>query len=276
MTFVREANSPRIARCPGPSTASDATARSPASRPRSRGPLVYRHASSRYSTVHLAFDIFQGIGVAAAVGIRPFLPALAAGALAAGDVEIHFNHTDFSFLQSAPFLLAMAVVCDRARAARAAARRRGGSSAARWADRCSAVVAGARRAVLRRLAVPRSLRDLARDRRRDRVRARRHRGVRARCWRAPAARLAGEAALLPVFAEGSALLLAALSVLAPPVGPDRLLALLWLLWSSRRREGQKYAGLRILQSSGSASRRCSCADALGPQCARTRRTDPER
>jgi len=59
--------------------------------------------------VHLAFDIFQGIGVAAAIGIRPFLPALATGALAAGDVELHFDHTDFSFLQSAPFLLAMAV-----------------------------------------------------------------------------------------------------------------------------------------------------------------------
>jgi len=68
--------------------------------------------SSRLFTVqHCAsgLDIFQGIGIAAAVGIRPFLPALAAGALAAGDVEIHFDHTDFSFLQSAPFLLAMAV-----------------------------------------------------------------------------------------------------------------------------------------------------------------------
>jgi hypothetical protein len=60
--------------------------------------------------VHLVFDIFQGIGVAAAVGIRPFLPTLAVGALAAGNVEIHFDHTDFSFLQSAPFLLAM-VAC---------------------------------------------------------------------------------------------------------------------------------------------------------------------
>src|ERR1700730_11079473 len=49
------------------------------------------------------------MGLAAAVGIRPFLPALAAGALAAGDVEIHFQGTDFSFLQSAPFLLALAL-----------------------------------------------------------------------------------------------------------------------------------------------------------------------
>jgi hypothetical protein len=57
--------------------------------------------------VHLVFDIFQGIGVAAAVGIRPFLPALGVGALAAGDVQIDFKHTDFSFLQGAPFLLVM-------------------------------------------------------------------------------------------------------------------------------------------------------------------------
>ena len=73
----------------------------------SRCPLVYRHASSRYSTVHLVFDIFQGIGVAAAVGIRPFLPALVVGALAAGDVQIDFKGTDFAFLQHVPFLLVM-------------------------------------------------------------------------------------------------------------------------------------------------------------------------
>ena len=43
--------------------------------------------------MHLVFDICQGIGVAAAVGIRPFLPALVTGALAAGSVEISFNHS---------------------------------------------------------------------------------------------------------------------------------------------------------------------------------------
>ena len=57
--------------------------------------------------MHLAFDIFQGIGVAAAVGIRPFLPALVASALAAGDVELSFKHTNFSFLQKPVFLLIM-------------------------------------------------------------------------------------------------------------------------------------------------------------------------
>src|SRR5258708_28989334 len=101
---------PRNARCPGLWSATSALVTRPAGRPRSRGPLVYRHAASRYSTVHLAFDIFQGIGVAAAIGIRPFLPALGTGALAAGDVELHFDHTDFSFLQGAPFLRALAAL----------------------------------------------------------------------------------------------------------------------------------------------------------------------
>ena len=59
--------------------------------------------------MHLVFDIFQGIGVAAAVGIRPFLPALVVGALGAGDVQIDFAHTSYSFLQQAPFLLVMVV-----------------------------------------------------------------------------------------------------------------------------------------------------------------------
>ncbi|MGB8881773.1 MAG: hypothetical protein WCD11_36090, partial [Solirubrobacteraceae bacterium] len=59
--------------------------------------------------MHLVFDIFQGIGVAAAIGVRPFLPALVTGVLADADVEIHFNHTSYSFLQSVVFLLAMAV-----------------------------------------------------------------------------------------------------------------------------------------------------------------------
>ena len=60
--------------------------------------------------MHLAFDIFQGMGIAAAVGIRPFLPSVVVGALAAGDVEIHFKHTDYSFLQGTVFLLVLVVL----------------------------------------------------------------------------------------------------------------------------------------------------------------------
>jgi hypothetical protein len=52
---------------------------------------------------------------------------------------------------------------------------------------------------------------------------------------------------LPAYAEAAAVVLAALSVVAFPIGPIGLLLLLWLLWSGRGREGQKYAGLRILR-----------------------------
>ncbi len=195
--------------------------------------------------MHLAFDIFQGIGVAAAIGIRPFLPALAAGALAAGDVEIHFDHTDFSFLQSPGFLLAMAL-CAIALALLEG--RTGGDRLERGAG--GVILAGASLAlgalffagslcrghyaiwpgivggvICAGVGIAASRPLLARAR----------------------ARLGGEATLLPVFAEGSALLIAVLSIVAPPVGPIALALLLWLLWAGRRREGQKYAGLRILR-----------------------------
>jgi hypothetical protein len=195
--------------------------------------------------VHLAFDIFQGIGVAAAIGIRPFLPALATGALAAGDVELHFDHTDFSFLQSAPFLLAMAVCA----VALAVLERRAGpeglergipglflagvslalgalffaGSLARGHYTVWPGIVGGILCALVGIAASRPL--LARAR----------------------ARLGEDASLLPLFAEGSALLIAVLSVVAPPVGVIALLLLLWLIWAGRRREGQKYAGLRILR-----------------------------
>ena len=43
--------------------------------------------------------LLQGLGIAAAIGIRPFLPVLLAGALAAADLGIDFEGTDFSFLE---------------------------------------------------------------------------------------------------------------------------------------------------------------------------------
>jgi hypothetical protein len=195
--------------------------------------------------VHLAFDIFQGIGVAAAIGIRPFLPALAAGALAASDVEIHFDHTDLSFLQSAPFLLAMAVcaiafaLLERRVPPERLERGVGGlilaavslalgalffaASLARDHHPVWPGIVGGILCAMVGIAASRPLLSRAR------------------------ARLGDDASLLPLFAEGSALLIAVLSIVAPPVGPIALLLLLWLLWAARRREGQKYAGLRILR-----------------------------
>jgi hypothetical protein len=197
--------------------------------------------------VHLAFDIFQGIGIAAAIGIRPFLPSVAAGALAAGGVELHFDHTSYSFLQSAPFLLAMVigafllVTLDRGPWG---LRLRSGPLAAAlgvislglgglffagslvrdhhaawpgWVGGvvCAAVGLAAARPFLSRL----------RSRLDD----------------------AAAAVGLPVIADGAALLVAVLSIVAPPLGVIALLGLLWLLYAGRGRSDAKYAGLRILR-----------------------------
>jgi hypothetical protein len=196
--------------------------------------------------VHLVFDIFQGIGIAAAVGVRPFLPALVAGGLAAGDVEIHFTHTSWSFLQSAPFLLVLAVLAI----ALALIERRVGAAA--LSNRGPMAVVTGAGAALGAMFFAGSL-------------ARGHyaawpgliAGVAcaAIAFAATAPLLArvraggGEsvAATLPIYSEAFAIVLAGLSVLAPPVGLVGLALLLWLLISGRRREGQKFAGLRILR-----------------------------
>jgi hypothetical protein len=196
--------------------------------------------------VHLAFDIFQGIGVAAAVGIRPFLPSLAVGALAAGDIQIDFAHSSYSFLQSGPFLLVMVVgvailaLIDRQVARDALPIRYvtitvgaaslaigallfGGALAqnhyAIWPGLIGGVICAAVGMVATRPLL-------------DRVRGRLD---------------AQAAAALPIFAEAAAVVSAILTVLLPPVGLVVLAALLWLLYAGRGRSEQKYAGLRILR-----------------------------
>jgi uncharacterized membrane protein len=196
--------------------------------------------------MHLAFDIFQGIGVAAAVGIRPFLPALVAAALAAGDVELSFKHTDFSFLQKPVFLLIMVLgvvllgLLERRFAGRSEEPRWltyglgavslalgalffGAELARRHDPVVIGIVAGV---VCAAVGVLATFPLLARVR----------------------ARLDSDAAtVLPLIGGAVAAIGAALSIVAPPIGVILLLALLWLLVAGRGREQQKYAGLRILR-----------------------------
>jgi hypothetical protein len=234
--------------------------------------------------VHLVFDIFQAIGLAAAAGVRPFLPALAAGALAAGNVELNFKHTDYAFLQGAPFLLVVVVaviivtLVERQVQARGAGAGKAGAgarkTAAGKAGGAGAGVAGTGVAgVVARAGIDPSplavvlvlagavigalffAGELARG----------HSIVWAGYIGGPVCALVGAAATqpifarvrarldaaaaqaLPVYAEGTALLLAVLSVVAPPVGPIALALLVWLLIGGRRRGERKYAGLRILR-----------------------------
>jgi hypothetical protein len=61
-------------------------------------------------------------------------------------------------------------------------------------------------------------------------------------------RLGPETAVaLPYYGEGIALVAAGLSILFPPLAILVLGGLAWLLAGGRRREGEKYAGLRILR-----------------------------
>jgi Domain of unknown function (DUF4126) len=196
----------------------------------------------------LFMDIGTGAGLAGATGVRPYLPPLLAGALARGDVGIDFDGTDWSFLESPVFLagvLALGVAAymiERAGAGPGAGERRSpvelfagvvgivlgallfaGALADGGEDSWLGLVLGPLCAALGWLAVG-GLVERAR---------RRLEG--------------GAAALLTVYADGAALALAALAIFVPPVSFLALIGFAVLLAGGRRREGEKYAGLRILR-----------------------------
>jgi uncharacterized membrane protein len=194
----------------------------------------------------MVFHIFQGIGIAAAVGIRPFLPALVVGALAAGNVEINFDGTSYHFLESAPFLLAMVVLAI----ALAVLEQR--TSPERMQGPPIAVVVGVAALVLGALLFAAALSQGHHTAWPGWIAGALCAAIGIAATRPLVARVRsrldeGTAAALPVYEEAAAVLLAALSALAPPVGPIALVLLLWLLFAGRRRGEQKYAGLRILR-----------------------------
>ena len=191
-------------------------------------------------------DILTGVGLGAAAGIRPFLPALAAGAAAAADLMIDFEGTDLAFLEKAGWLLAVVlalivfVLLQRRLTSEGLDRGPLGAAlggialgvgallfAGALADHTDTwwpgLVGGIACALLAQTAV----RDLLR-----RTRARLDPGARE---------------ALTLYADGASLLLAALAILLPPVSVIAVAALAWLLISGRRRSGEKYAGLRILR-----------------------------
>jgi hypothetical protein len=187
-------------------------------------------------------DMLQAAGLGSATGVRPFLPALVAGALGRADAGVDFEGTSFSFLESPVFLaalvvaVAVTVLLARARPddATIASALSGigvglgallgaGSVDDRFSVWWPGLVAGGLSALLASAAT-RSL--IAR------VRARLDPGARA---------------ALPVYEEGSGLLLAVACVLAPPIAILAIGFFVWLLLGSRRRGREKYAGLRILR-----------------------------
>jgi hypothetical protein len=195
----------------------------------------------------LVFDLLQGAGIAAAVGIRPLLPVLLVGALARADLGLDFEGTGFAFLESPAFLLGIIVLV----ALTDLARRRGGED-----DPLDAgpglVGFVAVTAALGALEAGGSMDDRGHP-----VAAGIAVGIAAAAlgffasrplFNRVRARLDAQAAgALPLYREGVALAAAGLSVLFPPLAVVVVVGLVLLMSGGRRREGEKYAGLRILR-----------------------------
>jgi hypothetical protein len=195
--------------------------------------------------MHTFLVIAQGIGLAVACGIRPFLPAVLVGGLAASSLGLSYAETDFEFLESIPFLLAMivalAVVLGYER------RKPGAFQAGPLAAGLAGAAIG-----LGALEFAASLQDEG------------HpawigilgglacaaiaQAAARRVFAGAAGRLDPDArAAVPLFEEGGAVLIAALAIGVPPVSLVVLAALLLLLARTRGRGERKYAGLRILR-----------------------------
>jgi hypothetical protein len=196
----------------------------------------------------LAFDIGQGAGLAGATGVRPFLPPILTGALASGDIGVDFDGTSFDWVESPGFLgavllLSVLIYVYERQAAPSEARDGrsplqaalaviamalgavmfGASLAEGGETEWPGVIAGILCAFLGFMAV-------------------------AMLFARARARLeGGAAALLNVYADGTSLLLAALTILFPPLGYVVLVGFIVLLVRAGQGGERKYEGLRILR-----------------------------
>jgi hypothetical protein len=202
------------------------------------------------------FYIGLGAGLAAACGLRPFLPVLLAGALGSSSaLGVSFAHDPFRFLESDPWLLVVVValviayalqlllgrspvIAESERSTRneplaaalaglaigAGALLFAGTLAAHGDTPWPGVVAGL---LIVALAQRASGPVIA--------------GARARL----PDRAAREA--LTVYLDAASLLLAGLVALLHPLGYVAIVLLAWFLLRRRARADEKYAGLRILR-----------------------------
>jgi len=203
----------------------------------------------------IVFYIGLGAGLAAACGLRPFLPLLLAGALGTSNVlGVEFGGHSYHFLQAGWWLLAVAVamvlsyalqillklapVFDTSRrpgstdplaaalaglALGAGAALFGGTLAAHGDAAWPGIIGGIVVAALAQRAFWPVI-------------------ARARTRLPDAA--SREAAT--IYLDSAALLLAALVALLHPLGYVAIAAIAWFAWRGRSRGDEKYAGLRIL------------------------------
>jgi hypothetical protein len=187
-------------------------------------------------------DTTTGMGLAGATGVRPYLPPLLAGVLARGDTGIDFEGTDWSFLESTGFLAAVvgigviAYLAERSEANR----------------RAVELLSGVVGVVLGAMLFAGALADGGSESWPGLVggvicAALGWRAVGGLVERARGRLEGGAAALLTAYADAAALVLAAIAVFVPPLSILAILAFVVLLAGGRRREGEKYAGLRVLR-----------------------------
>jgi Domain of unknown function (DUF4126) len=193
----------------------------------------------------LALDILQGLGLASAAGLRPFLPALLAGGLASGDVGLDFDGTQFAFLESPWWLLALAFALVATVFVRPYLEKPAGEAALSGigiglgALLCAASIDDRHATWWYGLILGAAVAYLASTVSRaifGRVRA-----------RFASAGDSQAAAALPFYGEAAGLVVAGASILFPPLALVAIGFLVALLITGRRRGEQKYAGLRILR-----------------------------
>jgi hypothetical protein len=197
--------------------------------------------ASSYRTVKLVLDILQGMGVSTAAGVRPFLPTLLVGALAADDLGVDFDGTDFAFLESAWFLLAITVAFVVTTLLRTRLETPAGEATLggiglglgallfagtlddRYATWWPGIIGGLLCALIAQ------------------------QGTRSLLTRTRARLDAAAAGALFLYAEAAALVISGLSVLIPPISVLAVGFFIWLRLGGRRRDDEKHAGLRILR-----------------------------
>jgi hypothetical protein len=202
------------------------------------------------------FYIGLGAGLAAACGLRPFLPLLLAGALgSSGALGVSFAHGHYSFLEAGWWLLAVTVALVLAYALQlllgqaptldpGAEHSRPGALAAALSGLgygAGALLFAGTLAAHGDAAWPGLLGGLAVVWLGQRAVTPVISGARARL----ADRAAREA--LTVYLDAASLLLAALVALLHPLGYVAVALLVFFLWRGRARADEKYAGLRILR-----------------------------
>jgi hypothetical protein len=201
----------------------------------------------------LFLDIGTGAGLASATGIRPYLPPLLAGGLARSDIGIDFDGTDLWWLESPGFLagvVALGVIAFFVE--RSAANRASPDIGGRIGRGPAEILSGLIGVALGTLLFAGALYDtgqpswiglvfgplcvalawVAVGGLVERVRARLE---------------PDQAALVTAYADGAALILAGIAIFLPPLAYLAIPGFVVLLLGGRRREGEKYAGLRILR-----------------------------